>query len=95
MDQAEQDAFFLDCMEESIDWIVNGATRDLEDLLELIEAMKGGNSIDVACALDKIERNRYRIFDEGIFHLPHNSLQSEVEKLMDLAHEMADPDEED
>lgn len=70
-----------DIVEEGIEYIVNGMTHELKPILRLIECVKEGRWEEAREIHENI--NRYRVFDDGLYHLPKEPLQELVESFLE------------
>ena len=88
MHLSSNNEFLCDCVEEGIDYIIDGTHRELVRILELINAIKSSDVTKMRKHLDDIYKNRFCIFDDGLYHLPGNPLQDLVQEVLDLAEDM-------
>lgn len=90
----KEDDFLCDCVDEAIAYITDGVHTELELIIELIDAMRSNDSERIKECLQKIQTERYRIFDDGLYHLPGKPLQDLTQQVLDIAEEMCEEKEE-
>jgi hypothetical protein len=79
---------------EAIDYILISG-RDLDFVMELVNAVDSGDKQEIKRALLAIEDNRSTIFDDGLYHLPNRPLQDVVEEFISEAEGMIEEEEEE
>lgn len=81
--------------EEAINYLIDGNTGELEIFLELIEAMREEDVRSINRCLNIIQKNKGRIFDDGVYHLPTKNLGELLSEILDEADGIVNDNQEE